>query len=239
MITIQSKVLRVISLTVFMLAVCYDGSAQSTIFNIPSTDIQTAQHYYVEADFTGHLSSFASGGYQSYGPRIVYGVNKRIEVGFNAFYTRTSPAEPTEIQPNFKIKLYENESKGLAVAAGSIAFIPVTQRGFSTTTAMIYAVASKSFKADHSPRITAGSYSLVGSFEPGTTKNGLVAGIEQPITKRLTFVTDWSSGNNDYGYLVVGAGITMSKKSLVYVGYNFGNQGRGNNALGIYYGYSF
>jgi hypothetical protein len=64
-------------------------------------------------------------------------------------------------------------------------------------------------------------------------------GLEQPLTKRISFVTDWSSGNNDYGYLVVGTGITLSPKSFLYTGYNFGNQGRGNNYLGIFYGYTF
>lgn len=239
MIGIQVKLRKLMAAIAFVLAAFYRVPAQSTVFNIPSTDIQTAQRFYVEADFTGHLSSFATGGYQSYGPRIVYGVNRRVEVGFNAFYTRTSPAEPTEIQPNFKLKLYENESKGVGVAAGSIIFMPVSERSAGTTRAMVYAVASKSFKADLSPRITAGLYSLVGSFEPATTRHGVLLGLEQPITKRLSFVADWSSGNNDYGYVVAGAGITIMRKSLIYVGYNIGNQGRGNNALGLYYGYSF
>ena len=69
--------------------------------------------------------------------------------------------------------------------------------------------------------------------------HGLVLGYEQPITRKLSFVSDWSSGNNDYGYVVAGAGITLSPKSVLYVGYNVGNQGRGNNSLGIFYGYSF
>ena len=233
------KFLRLIASTIFIIASVYGVSAQSTVFNIPSTDIQTAKRFYVEADFTGHLSSFATGGYQSYGPRIVYGINHKMEIGFNAFYTRTSPTEPTEIQPNFKFQLYGNESKGVSVAAGSIAFIPVTQRSGGAMRGIVYAVASKNFKGDFSPRITAGSYSLIGSFEPGTTKTGVLLGVEQPITKRLSLVADWSSGNNDYGYVVAGAGITITHKSLLYAGYNVGNQGRGNNALGIYYGYSF
>ncbi len=225
--------------TLFVFVLASNGFAQSTVFNIPSTDIQTAKHFYVEADFTGHLSSFATGGYQSYGPRIVYGLNKRMELGFNAFYTRTSPSEPVEIQPNFKFQLYSNEEKGVEVAAGTILFIPVTERSASSTTGMIYAVASKNIQGDHGPRFTVGSYALVGSLEPGTTKKGLLVGYEQPLTKRLTFIADWSSGKNDYGYAVAGAGITLTRKSSLYVGYNFGNHGRGNNALGIYYGLNF
>jgi hypothetical protein len=104
---------------------------------------------------------------------------------------------------------------------------------------MIYSVSSKSLKGDHGPRLTAGAYALVGSFADGTTKKGLLLGYEQPLNKKISLVLDWSTGNNDYGYVVAGAGITLSPKSVLYVGYNIGNQGRGNNALGIYYGFSF
>ncbi len=237
--SLKSTFLKTVSVVGFALASSYGVSAQSTVFNIPSTDVQAARHIYVEADFTAHFSSFESGGYQSYGPRIIYGLNKRMEVGINAFYTNTSPAEPVEIQPNFKLQLYENEDKGLAVATGTMVFIPVTQRSSSTTRAMVYAVASKNIKGDFGPRFTVGSYALVGSFEPGTNKKGLLLGYEQPISKKLSFIADWSSGNNDYGYVVAGMGIALSHRSALYVGYNIGNQGRGNNALGVYYGFSF
>lgn len=223
----------------FALSLAASVSAQSTVFNIPSTDVQAPKSVYVEADFTGHLSSFTTGGYQSYGPRIVYGLHRRMELGFNAFYTRTSPSEPVEIQPNFKFQLYSSEAKGVAVSAGTILSIPVTKRSAGATTGMIYAVASKNIEGDYGPRFTLGSYALVGSFEPGTTRKGLLIGYEQPLTKRLTFIADWSTGNNDYGYAVAGAGITLTRKSSLYVGYNFGNHGRGNNALGVYYGINF
>lgn len=239
MITFKIHFLKLVASVGFVVASAYGVSAQSTVFNIPSTDIQPAHRLYVEADFTAHLSSFASGGYQSYGPRIVYGLNKRMEVGFNAFYTWTSPAEATEIQPNFKFKIYENETNGVSVAAGTIAFIPVTERSTSTTRAMVYVVVSRNIKGDHGPRFTAGSYALVGSFEPGTTKKGAMFGYEQPITKRVSFVADWATGNNDYGYVVAGMGINLTRKSTLYAGYNFGNQGRANNSLGIYYGFTF
>ena len=231
--------LRIFSSVAFVVAAFYGVSAQSTVFNIPSTDVQTTHRIYVEADFTAHLSSFKTGGYQSYGPRIIYGLHRRFEVGFNAFYTNTSPSEPVEIQPNFKAQLYQNESKGVAVSAGAIAFVPLTQRSANSTRAMIYSVASKSIKGDFGPRVTAGSYALVGSFEPGTTKRGLLLGYEQPLSKKFSVVVDWSTGNNDYGYVVAGAGITLSPKSVLYVGYNVGNNGRGNNLLGVYYGFTF
>jgi hypothetical protein len=232
-------VFKIVSLIGLALSTVYGVSAQSTVFNIPSTDIQTAHRFYVEADFMAHISSFETGGYQLYGPRVVYGLTKRAEVGINAFFVNTSPAEPVEIQPNFKLQLYQNEEKGLAASTGAVVYVPVTHRSSSTTRAMVYLVASKNVKGSHGPRFTGGAYSLIGSFEKDTSKHGLLLGYEQPITSKLSFVADWSSGNNDYGYAVAGLGITLSPKSILYIGYNIGNRGRGNNSLGIFYGFSF
>lgn len=212
---------------------------QSTVFNIPSSDVQAPRKVYLEADFITHFASYKDGGYQTYGPRVVVGLPGNTEVGVNAFYTRTSPAEPIDVQPNFKWQFYSNEKRGLALAAGVLVTIPVTRRHEGKTTGMLYVVGSKTFPGTHGPRLTFGGYTLAGSFEEGTDKTGVLVGYEQPLTKKFSFVSDWSSGNNDFGYLVVGTGITLSPKSLLYAGYNFGNQGRGNNSLGVFYGYSF
>ena len=231
--------LRLIAVCGFALASFGGAAAQSTVFNIPSTDVQTARRVYVEADFMTHFSSFENGGYQLYGARAIYGLNKRSEVGVNAYFVKTVPAEPIEIQPNFKFRFYENESKGVAAAAGVIASVPATSRWVSDTRAMVYGVASKKINGVYGPRVTVGSYHLIGSFAEGTSKRGLLLGYEQPVAGRLTFVTDWSSGNNDYGYIVAGLGMTLTSRSFLYAGYNIGNQGRGNNSFGVFYGYSF
>ena len=160
-------------------------------------------------------------------------------MGLNVFFTRAKPGEPIVIEPNFKWQFYADESRGLAAAAGVLLSIPVTRRKDGTTTAMFYAVGSKTFEGRYGPRVTAGGYTLAGWLEKGTTKHGVLLGYEQPVTSKVSFLADWASGNNDYGYVVAGTGITLSAKDSIYAGYNFGNQGRGNNALGIYYGRSF
>jgi len=71
--------------------------AQTTIFNVPSTDVLLKKLFYVEADFTAHLDKFSKGGFQTFGYKTVYGVRKNLEVGANFFYTRlggiTAPKE--------------------------------------------------------------------------------------------------------------------------------------------------
>jgi len=80
---------------------------------------------------------------------------------------------------------------------------------------------------------------LLGTFDSGTDKTGMIAGYEQPLTGKLSFITDWFSGNNNLGYVTAGTGLVLSPRDSIYAGYRFGNHGRGNNSLGVYYGRTF
>jgi hypothetical protein len=214
--------------------------AQSTVFNTPSTDVVPAQRIYLEADLITHLSSYENGGYQLYGIRAVYGLRKQKEIGINVYYTRSSDSpEPIVVEPNFKWQFYNDEGKGLSAAVGVLVSIPVSHRSAGNTSGFLYVVGSKKFKGDFGPRLSAGSYMLAGRADQGTSKYGTFIGYEQPLNDRFSFVADWSSGRNDLGYVAAGVGINLSPKNVLYVGYNVGNHGRGNNGLGIYYGFSF
>jgi hypothetical protein len=215
------------------------ATAQSTVFNAPSTDVQAPRKVYVEAEFITHFASYQNGGYQTYGPHVVVGLPGNTEVGVNAFYTRSSATEPVTVEPNFKWQFYNNEKIGVALAAGVLVSIPVTHRRSANTNGLVYVVGSKSFQASRAPRLTFGGYRLLGNFDAGTDKTGMIAGYEQPITGKLSFITDWFSGNNDLGYVTAGTGLVLSPKDSIYAGYSFGNHGRGNNALGVYYGRTF
>src|SRR6267154_1923475 len=129
-------------------------TAQSTLFNIPSTDVVSKKKTYVEFDFVSHLEAYKDGGFQTYVPRIVFGVGKHIEIGTNVAFTK--------------------------------ALLP-----------------------------------------------------DQPLVRRVSFVMDWLSGKNRFGYVTPGLSFTVSKTSALYAGYSIGNSGRKNNALFIYYGITF
>jgi hypothetical protein len=66
-----------------------------------------------------------------------------------------------------------------------------------------------------------------------------MAGYEQPLAKRVSFVMDWASGRNRFGYVTPGLSFSTTSHSNLYTGYSIGNQGRGNNALFAYYGITF
>ena len=110
---------RRLALAISILAISFIGaSAQSTVFNIPSSDVQSPGKVYLEADFMIHFGSLREGGYQEYGSRLVVGLPGNMEVGINGFHTHAESPEPIELQPNFKWQFYSKEKHGLAFAAG-------------------------------------------------------------------------------------------------------------------------
>lgn len=213
--------------------------AQSSIFNVPTTDVLPPQKLYVEADYIAHPAPYDKAGFQYFGPSIIYGLRKNVEVGLNLYYTRSSEPAALELQPNAKWQFYNDEERGFAAAAGGILFIPLKNRATTNTRALLYTTLSQQIKGKFGPRITSGVYSFVGRMEEGETRGGILLGYEQPIHSKLTFVTDWYSGHNSFGYAAAAIGITLPKEQFLYAGYSFGNQGRGNNWLGIFFGRTF
>lgn len=215
------------------------GFAQSTIFNIPSTDVIAPKTFFVETDFISHFAKLKNGGFQTYGYRTVYGVKRKLETGFNVFYTRNSGNAPIEFQPNLKWKAYENEKRGVAVTAGTQFFVPLNRAAGTRTYGMFYANASKVVQRARGLRLTAGGYQMVGTSRIFGSKRGVILGIEQPIKWKFSFVADWYSGNNRFGYATAGFNYALTKKQFLMMGYNWGNSGRGNNAFSAFYGFTY
>ena len=214
--------------------------AQSTLFNVPSTDVVAKKKVYLEFDFLSHFGSHADGGFQIYAPRAVFGIGKGVEVGLNLTAVDAfAPDQPIYISPNAKWQFYNNEGNGVAISAGGLLYTPIAHRAGADTFGFVYSVVSKKVKSDYGPRLTGGGYALPGLANGAGTKGGAIVGYEQPVAKRVTFVTDWFSGKNAFGYVTPGFSFALPKNSLLNVGYSIGNRGRGNNALFVYYGITF
>jgi hypothetical protein len=235
------SILRVSVIALFAVMVAQHAAAQSTLFNIPSTDVVRKSKVYLEFDFVSHLEEHRNGGFQSYIPRVVIGLGKQTEVGFNTgFSDSLAPDQPVELQPNVKHQFYQNEGRGVTVAGGGILYLPVAHRTGTDTFGLVYAVASKLVKATYGPRLTGGAYGLIGRVRASGTNAGAIVGYEQPLAPgKISFVADWLSGRNRFGYVTPGLSLTVSKTGALYAGYSIGNQGRKNNALFVYYGLTF
>lgn len=222
-----------------LLSTIFSVKAQSTLFNIPSTDVVPTKKVYVEFDFLAHLESYNNGGFQTYIPRAVVGVGKKFEVGVNVAMTKSATPNSVEIQPNIKYQAYSNEKAGVAVSTGAILYAPITRRTGTNTFVMVYSNVSKQVKGKYGPRLTGGGYGLVNRVKGTGERGGAMIGYEQPITPKVKFVADWFSGKNRFGYGTPGLAITTSPTSALYIGYSIGNSGRKNNALFAYWGITF
>src|SRR5215475_4859415 len=229
-----------IALLIALVAMCADKAlAQSTIFNIPSTDVVAKKKVYFEFDLITHLESHDNGGFQTYVPRVVVGVGKGVEIGLNVSTTHSAVPTVVYAQPNIKWQAWASEEKGAAMTFGAIAYTPLRNRSDNDTFGLFYSNMSKKFKGDYGPRLTVGGYGLGGLDVAGADKGGAMVGYEQPLTKKASFVADWFSGKNAFGYVTPGFSFALPKSSLLNIGYSIGNSGRKNNGLFVYYGITF
>ena len=228
------------------------AAAQSTIFNIPTTDTVAPKKGYFEFDYLKQAPTPDSpaANWQIFTPRIVVGVGPMVEVGVNFANTKYSEGGGTysQIQPNIKLKFYNNDDKGVAAAAGVIYYTNANHRDTSADNdfGLVYAEVSKKVKSGNfGPRFHAGIYGTVSYFDDNTA--GAILGYEQPLSGKVSFVADWFSGKNFWGYFTPGISITLPHSGLLNVGYSIGNNAYNddpgndshNKALFVYYGITF
>jgi len=235
------KFLRSILLATIIFLLAYASAfAQSTVMNVPSTDIVAPRKVYGEMDFLTNYAWQRQGSFQTYEPRVVVGIPGKLEVGVNVAYTHVAHEPlPIEVQPNVKWQFYRNESSRTAAAVGCIAYVPIVHRAGSDTLGQCYVVGSKKLSGNVGPRFTGGAYALIGAAADERTRFGGIVGYEQQIVRRVSFIADWFSGDNRLGYVSPGVSIVTTKTTALTTGYAIANHGRGKNALFVYYGKQF
>jgi hypothetical protein len=226
--------------TVFLLTFQAGVHAQTSLLNVPSTDVVAPKKVYVEMDFLTNYAWERDAHFENYIPRTVIGVGGNVEVGANVSFTHVpGGGEPVELQPNAKWNFYRNENLGLAASVGCIGYVPLTNRAGTDTFGQCYSVASKQFSGRFGPRFTGGVYTLVAASADQGTKTGAIVAYEQPFSSRAGFIVDWFSGHNRFGYVSPGLYINLPHNSSLSGGYAIANHGKENNALFVYYGTQF
>jgi hypothetical protein len=211
--------------------------SQSTILNVPSSDVVSARKLYAEFDFITNYAWERHGSFQNYLPRAVVGIGHNVELGANVSYTHVSgETQPLEVQPNIKWRFYNNEANGTAAALGCMLYAPVTDRERARPLVHCYTTASKKLRGAYGPRFTGGVYGLLHASEDQKSRFGAIVGYEQRLTRRIGLLVDWTSGENRLGYLNSAFNFLTSHKGSLSTGYSIANHGRGKNALFVYYG---
>jgi hypothetical protein len=251
------KNFKIIALGLLLISILLGGQAmaQSTIFNIPTTDTVAKGKAYAEFDFLPQVPGYDDGSrLYLYNPRLVVGAPGNLEFGVNfpTYNLRSSGDSETfaYIQPNAKWKFYNSENNGIALAAGGILNAPLNRREGQDTWGLLYGLFSKKVKTgNYGPRFHAGVYGVLSSDEdPVWTERrhvGAVLGYEQPVSSKISIVADWFSGKNAVGYFTPGISITLPKNGLLNAGYSIGNDSwensnaTRNRLIMLYYGITF
>ena len=237
-----------------LVLVAQTASAQSTIFNIPSTDTVSKGKGYFEFDYLPQLPGPDEGAStQVFNPRLVIGLAKNVEVGVNVpmFHNGdTDPSTLSYIQPNIKWKFYNDDAKGLAASVGTITNFPLNETASQLPFALVYGNVSKKV-GKAGPRFTFGPYGVIAKQDDPNkvtfagTRGGALLGYEQPISGPLSFVADWFSSQNSVGYFTPGVSIALPHSGLLNIGYSIGNDSWSdsnnpkNRYFFVYYGITF
>src|SRR5262245_16057332 len=114
------RAMRTFFVVLAALLVAQAASAQSTIFNIPSTDTVSKGKGYFEFDLLPQAPGPTVGSsIVIYNPRILVGLPHDTEFGINVpiyHVGGTGTSNFGYIQPNVKTKFYNNDDKGVAAS---------------------------------------------------------------------------------------------------------------------------
>jgi hypothetical protein len=250
----------ILVLLLVLIAISFAGlaMAQSTIFNIPTTDTVAQRKAYAEFDFLVQAPKTDISRTYLYNPRLVVGAPGNLEFGVNfpIYSTRVSDdsASSGYIQPNAKLKFYNNDDKGVAMAAGILWNTPLNKRSDQDSWGLLYGLISKKVKTgNYGPRFHVGPYGIVSANQDSDKgpvsflgpRAGVILGFEQPVQTRISIVADWYSGENGLGYFTPGVSFTLPGNGLLNVGYSVGNDSwkdgnaTKNRYFFIYYGVTF
>src|SRR5262245_24165253 len=191
------KNLRVVSglfVALMFVVTVQTATAQSTIFNIPTTDTVAKGKGYAEFDFLTQAPGPEGGTrFKIYNPRLVVGVADNLEVGVNFPMTHTSETFGY-FQPNVKFKFYNNDDAGVALAAGALLNTPINKRDGQDSWGLLYGLVSKKVKSgNYGPRFHAGPYGVVsanqdplkGAVSFAGPRAGAILGYEQPVQSKV------------------------------------------------------
>jgi hypothetical protein len=229
----------VIPVFALILAAAISGSAQQTIFNVPTSDVLDRGKVYAELDVSFKPNSQgALGRFSSFVPRVVVGTGGNVEVGFNVTGNIQPGADSTTLVPTVKWKFYENEKKDLALFAGTNFYIPVRNRAYDFGT-FSYAAMSKTI---NKTRLTGGAFVASRNvFAANAARAGGQFRIEQTLNDEFTIAADWITGIHASGYLTPGLIYRPHPRVTSYWSYSIGNSGtsNGNHFFLFELGYNF
>lgn len=208
------KILNILLFTIIALVFFSTNAyAQQTIFNVPSADLTEKGMIFFQ-----HQSSF-SNKFAGFDNNFVLGVGKNSELDITLFDVGTKNIQNEVLALGFKSVIPLIERNQTKLTFGHL--IPISLRG-NGVGGYTYSHLSTVL-----PKINT---RLTSGIAIGTTTLFdrdficYIAGVEQPITKRFSFVMDWYSGKHSNGFLIPGFYYSFTPKTILSFGFRIRNK---------------
>jgi hypothetical protein len=197
--------------------------AQQTIFNVPSADVTPPGRVYLE-----HESQFRPWGADRFWLGTHYtaiGVGKNTEIDVDLFNVQSPASDNISLGVGFKsvLPLWKRRwpERELKLTVGSMVPVSLEGHGVGNWT---YVHASGRLPRLRT-RLTIGAQAGTRQIFARNTA-GVIAGVEQPITRRLVLIGDWFSGTHNNGFLITGFSYALTPTTTLYCGYQIPNNPR-------------
>jgi len=205
-------------------------SGQSVIVGIPSADVTKKGHWAL-AHETQLASTSATPRYWNSFTFGTYGVGRHTELAASLYGFSSPTSGNRAIGFGFKTSLPVGEKLG-PLTEPRWTFGQMTPVSLDGKGVGFWGYTSVSARLPGTrTRITTGpSWGTRQIF--GRSVWSAMVGVEQPLTRKLTFLSDWMSGTHDLGAGTAAIGWQISPKFILISGYKFSNNARsGPNAV--------
>lgn len=217
------KYCRILLVLILFCVPCNWVSAQQTIFNVPSADVTPKGHVFIQEE-AQTAPWYTQGAYVGTTYAAV-GIGHNTEIDTTLFNVASPASQNIAIGAGFKSAIpipYLDKkfpAREFKFTVGSNMLFGLEGTGVGNWT---YAHLSGRVPKLNT-RLTAG-FSYGGKQVFGINSTSFIAGVEQPITKKLTLIGDWYSGSEHFaGYLIVGGSYALPHNTTLFLGFQSPN----------------
>ena len=192
--------------------------AQQTIFDVPSGDISVKGDWFYQHQTVARAWSPERRWIQT--NAFGYGIGFHTEIDTTVFNTDAEHLSNTLGSIGFKssLPIHGDEARvPLKFVVGDLLTVGAEHHTGNWSYAMLQATAPRI----HTRVIAGASAGTAALFGRRTT--GVLGGVEQPLTSRLTFQADWFSGKHDLAYAIPGLVYRFSRHWMISAGYQLPN----------------
>lgn len=217
--------------------------AQISFFNMPNPDMLPDVGY-AYAEYDQYTSLKGEKSVNASVARISFQTTKFLEVGANFWFNSDAPTDPNRVvlATKWRVWLYQGNKVKLSMSPGSWTSLYFQNRDVNPMKNIVYDFLGLTINHNESiyTRFMFGGY---GKFQKSrTSQYGVIAGLEQRISKSLVFVTDYFSGSGEgYGLApgLVWYALDNGTNLPFYFAYQIDNDSRKNDLFLFEVGYVF